>query len=96
MAEFTVTAAEMEKKAEEVGALNADLQSKASELTQIVLSLDSIWEGDAHDAFKTAYSKAQTALDKYSAAILKYSNALSEIAVDYDKTEAANTSIAQS
>lgn len=96
LAEFTVTSQTVATKAEELDKLNKDMLARASELTALVNSLDSIWEGDAHDAFKTEYEKSKNALANYSAMIAKYSASLSEIASEYAKTEASNVQIAQS
>lgn len=96
MAEFTVTTETLTQKAEELNKLSSDMTTKAAELTAIVSSLDSIWEGDAHDAFKGNFEKTRSALANYSAMIAKYCAALGEISGEYGKTEASNTQIAQS
>ena len=96
MAEFIVTAATLQQKSEELTKLNSDLLVKSNEMEELVASLDAIWEGDAHDAFKSSFEKTRVALEKYGAAISKYSVQLTEISNEYIKTEATNTELAQS
>lgn len=96
MAEFIVTTQTLLSKAEELTKMNTDLKEKTDGLNGLVASLDSVWEGEAHDEFKVAYDKSRIALDKLSIELSKYCVALSDISNDYAKTEANNIQIAQS
>lgn len=96
MAEFIVTGQTVKAKADDFMRYSSDVRTKAEELTALIASLDEIWEGDAHDAFKAAYEKNKIALENYAVILQKYSSALQDISNDYDVSESKNTQLANS
>lgn len=94
MAEFTVTASEVSKKAEELKALNGQYRTVIEELEAEAKTLKGMWEGPAHDAFEAAFSKDCIQMTNFYNAIEQYCVTLSEIAANYGNTENKNVSIA--
>lgn len=94
MAEFTVTSNQVRAKEGELQTLNASYKTKVDELEQIVNGLAAMWEGDAHDAFHSAFEKDKVQLWNFYNAIEKYCSTLLEIAQNYEKAEAANVATA--
>ena len=94
MAEFTVTSNQVKAKQGELQTLNNSYKSKIDELEQIVKGLDSMWEGDAHDAFHAAFEKDKVNLWNFYNAIEKYCQTLLVIAQNYEKAEEQNVQTA--
>ena len=100
MAEFTVTSNQVRAKEGELQNLNSSYKQKIDSLEQIVKGLDGMWEGDAHDAFKSsfakdaAFEKDKVNLWNFYNAIEKYCQTLLEIAQNYEKAEAKNVQTA--
>lgn len=90
MAEFTVTSNQVRAKEGELQTLNATYKSKVDALDQIVQGLKSMWEGDAHDAFHSAFEKDKVDMWNFYNAIEKYCATLLEIAQNYEKAEQQN------
>ena len=94
MAEFTVTASEVNNTAAQLKELNAKFKAATSELEAEVTRLATMWEGEAHDAFNTAFRKDKIKMDNFYNAIDKYCTTLSQVAANYAGTEAKNVTIA--
>ena len=94
MAEFTVTSNQVRAKEGELQNLNSSYKQKIDSLEQIVKGLDGMWEGDAHDAFHSAFERDKVNLWNFYNAIEKYCQTLLEIAQNYEKAEAKNVQTA--
>ena len=94
MAEFTVTAAEVNKKAAELQALNRKYLEAVQELEKEVDGLSGKWEGEAYTAFHNSFVKDSRQMYNFYNAIEQYCATLSEIAVNYSESEKRNVSTA--
>lgn len=91
---ITVTTAQLNSKASELRGQNTNLKTQIENLQTEEASLNSMWDGDANDAFHTAFSNDIAQMTSFYTAVENYCKALEQIAVQYDNTEAANQSIA--
>ena len=94
MAEFTVTASEVNKKAAELQALNRKYLEAVQELEKEVDGLSGKWEGEAYTAFHNSFVKDSRQMYNFYNAIEQYCVTLSEIAVNYNESEKRNVSTA--
>lgn len=91
---ITVTTATLNAKASELKQKNADFKKRVEELVTTENSLNSMWDGEANDAFHKAFQSDIQQMNNFYTAIEKYVASLQEIAKKYDETEKANLSIA--
>lgn len=81
-------------KANELKSLNSKFKEQVANLTSTESSLNSMWEGEAKEAFHKAFTSDVTQMEKFYTAIEKYVTALNQIAKEYEKAEKANTATA--
>lgn len=91
---ITVTTSTLKSKANELKSLNSKLKSHINSLRSGESSLNSMWDGEANDAFHKAFTKDATQMDNFYNAIEKYVQALQEIAKKYDAAEQKNVGTA--
>ena len=96
MAQIIVTPETLRTKASELRSQNAQLKQQIETLKSYASTLDSQWEGDAHDKFKTEFNKDSVQMTNFYNAIEQYCTKLEEIASKYKSTEATNTSVIHS
>ena len=96
MAEFTVTSSELTNKANELERLNNQLQQKIQFLESEEGSLNSMWEGDSHDAFSNHFKTDKIKTTLFHTEITKYISALRVIAAKYEAAERTNVATASS
>ena len=94
MAEFTVTATELNNKAGELERLNKSLEQKIQALEQENNSLASMWEGDAKEAFSTSFNADKAKMMLFNTEIGKYVASLRNIAAKYQAAESTNVATA--
>lgn len=94
MALIQVSAAELKAKAAELRNLNAQFKSQVGNLESQEQNLVGMWEGEARDAFHTAFNNDKTQMDNFYNLIEQYCVALENIAVQYERAEAQNVSTA--
>ena len=94
MAAFTVTAKELQAKAEELRNLNQQFKSEVSNLESVEGALSGMWEGEARDAFHNAFNSDKIQMDNFYNAIELYAVRLQEAASKYMQAEAPNVEIA--
>ena len=94
MAEIFVTASQLYSKAEELEQLNATLLSKVEELESQEANLSGMWEGEAKDAFHTAFSNDKTQMSNFYNWVTQYVAKVKEAAENYSVAESKNTQIA--
>lgn len=95
MAAFQVTSSGLKAKSNELRELNAQFKAQAGNLESQEGSLVSMWEGEARNAFDTAFKNDKAQMDNFYNLIEQYCAALDNIAAKYDMAEAQNASIAQ-
>lgn len=96
MAMIQVTAARLRRAAEELQNLNSQFNNKSEDLSGKEQALCQMWEGQAKDAFHTAFLRDGQQMDAFYQLIGQYVQALLEIAARYEEAEARNTEIAGS
>lgn len=94
MALIQVSAAELKAKAAELRNLNGQFKSQVGNLESQEQNLISMWEGEARDAFNTAFNNDKVQMDNFHNLIEQYCVALENIAVQYERAEAQNVSTA--
>ena len=90
---ITVTTATLKAKAEELRTTNSSLKTQIENLQTEEGTLNSMWDGDANDAFHAVFMNDLNQMTQFYNAIENYCTALEQIAAQYDSTEAANQSI---
>lgn len=94
MADFTVTAAVLAAQADELRNLNGTFKTEVEELVTSEMSLNSMWDGEANDAFHNAFMTDKAKMDEFYNLIMQYIEKLNSIAARYAQTEQTNTQIA--
>ena len=94
MANITVNTSTITNKAGELKTLNSSLKTQIEELTSTESALNSMWEGDANDAFHKAFTQDINQMNEFYNAIEKYITSLQEIVRVYEKAENANLNTA--
>ena len=91
---ITVTASQLIAQAEALEALNTNFRSAVENLDATENTLRGMWEGEANNAFHTAFQNDKTQMGNFYNAIEVYVMRLREIAARYQQAEAVNTEIA--
>lgn len=94
MALIQVTASQLKSKANELRSFNGQFKSQVGNLESQEASLASMWEGEAKNAFHTAFMNDKGQMDKFYELIEQYCQALETIAQKYEQAEAQNAQTA--
>jgi len=89
-----VSATQLIARANELKNLNAQLKNNIAELETTEETLRTMWEGEANDAFHTAFTSDKIQMTNFYNAIEIYIYRLLEIAAKYQQAEATNQEIA--
>lgn len=89
-----VTTSELRNKADELRGSNRELNKQIGNLQTEEASLNSMWDGEANDAFHNAFTSDIEQMSNFYNAVESYCAALERIAQQYDVTEQANQGIA--
>ena len=91
-----VNSSTIRKKACELKSLNKKFMSLVSTLKTTESTLNSMWDGEANDAFHKAFASDEKQMETFHGEIEKYASALESIATQYEKVEKVNVSMASS
>ncbi len=94
MAQIMVTPAELRSSASTLREYNVNFKTQVQNLETTETSLGSKWEGEAKQAFHTAFMNDKNFLDKFATLIEQYCGTLEEIAAKYEQAEAKNLNTA--
>lgn len=94
MAEFSVTITELKNRSESLTQMNGQFLSQVNGLIETESALNGMWEGEAKEAFHSAFSKDITQMNNFYNAIGQYVTALNNIIERYSAAEAQNVEIA--
>lgn len=94
MAQIRVTAAQLKNAATELRAKNVRFKSEVENMEATENSLNGMWEGEAKNAFHTAFTTDKGKMDVFSQEIEKYAQALETIAQKYEEAENQSINIA--
>ena len=90
MAEIKVTSGVLKEKASRLRQLNSQFKSQVSQLVSQESTLNGQWEGEARDAFHTAFMRDRQQWDRFSQVVEEYARALDKDADNYDRAERMN------
>ena len=90
-----VSTSQLITKANELKDLNARFRAEISALETEEQTLKGMWEGEANDAFHTAFTNDKIQMTNFYNAIELYVVRLSEIAAKYEQAESTNYDIAR-
>lgn len=96
MSSFQVSASDLREASNKFREANARFKTQVGNLAEQEGSLASMWEGEAKNAFHTAFMNDKGQMDNFYALIEQYCNQLDEMARMYEQAEAANTQTASS
>lgn len=94
MSFIQVTASELRNRATELKSLNSRFQTEIENLVSCQNNLNTMWEGEAKEAFNSAFSRDKGNLENFKSAIDQYVQALLVIASRYEEAEKKNLSVA--
>ena len=90
-----VTTTTVTKKAEELKTLNNQFKKQLTQLKSTERTLNSMWEGEANNAFHQAFERDVLKMEKFYQTIENYVMKLKEIVKSYEKAEKVNLNTAQ-
>lgn len=94
MSFIQVTAEELKNKATELSGLNGRFQTEIENLMNCQSNLNTMWEGEAKEAFNLAFMKDKANMDNFKNAMDQYIQALMVIAARYEEAEKRNVGVA--
>lgn len=94
MSFIQVTSTELRNSATELQGLNSKFQNEIENLMSCQSNLNTMWEGEAKEAFNSAFIKDKGNMDNFKTAIDQYIQALLTIAARYEEAEKRNVSVA--
>ena len=94
MALIRVTASQVRTTASQLRDYNSNFNSQVSKLQESEASLNSMWDGQANDAFHAAFTSDKEYMTQFYNLINKYCEALDQIATEYENAENVNTDTA--
>ena len=94
MSFIQVTSQELRAKADELNILNQKFATEVETMVSSQGNLNTMWEGDAKEAFNTAFNQDKAKFDNFKNAIEAYIQSLLGIAGKYEEAERRNYQIA--
>ncbi|MCD8012061.1 MAG: WXG100 family type VII secretion target [Lachnospiraceae bacterium] len=94
MSEIQVTSATLRSRADDLSQLNEQFKNAVNTLTEEEGALRAQFEGEASDAFHSAFTKDSIQMGNFYNAIADYVTKLIQIAEAYEKAEQTNVSTA--
>lgn len=92
--EIIVTAEQLKNQANALRELNERYQGMVSDLKAEEVALSDMWEGEAKNAFRSAFSRDADNMYRFYNAVNKYADVLDQMAAKYSQAEYTNTEIA--
>lgn len=96
MAEIKVTSGDLKNRASELRQLNSQFKKAVEDMTATEKQLIGMWDGEAKEAFNTAYTNDVSQMDVFYDTIEKYCQALEQNAAKYESAEQKNLDTASS
>ena len=95
MSKFQVTAAEMQAAIADLQEKNSTFKNNVSELEQTQQALRAQWQGDANNAFNSAFQRDKEQWATFSSLLDVYIQTLQTIKQTYEQAETTNAYTAQ-
>jgi WXG100 family type VII secretion target len=89
-----LTAQELQGAITELSANNGQFKNRVADLLNAQQKLAGMWQGDANNAFNTAFNNDKGQWDTFAQLMDKYIETLQTIKNTYETAEAANTQTA--
>jgi len=90
MSKILVTAAELTAAANQLADMNASFRTKVTEMAGLESELGGMWQGEANNAFRTAFNNDRDQWDTFAGVIDQYVQALNSAAQKYAEAEQTN------
>lgn len=87
MALIRVTAAQVKRTSEQLRSYNDHFNKRVGDLVSAEGKLSSMWDGEANDAFHTAFNNDKEYMMQFYNLINRYCEALDNIAAEYEAVE---------
>ena len=94
MSRYSLTAQELQGAITELSANNGQCKNRVADLLNAQQKLAGMWQGDANNAFNTAFNNDKGQWDTFAQLMDKYIETLQTIKNTYETAEAANTQTA--
>ncbi len=94
MALIRVTASQVRSTAEQLRTFNQNFNNQVNNLVSAEGNLNSMWDGQANDAFHAAFNNDKEYMTQFYNLINRYCEALDNIAAEYERAEAKAADIA--
>ena len=94
MSRYSLTAQELQGAITELSANNGQIKNRVADLLNAQQKLAGMWQGDANNAFNTAFNNDKGQWDTFAQLMDKYIETLQTIKNTYETAEAANTQTA--
>ena len=94
MALIRVTASQVRSTAEQLRTFNQNFNNQVNNLVSAEGNLNSMWDGQANDAFHAAFNNDKEDMTQFYNLINRYCEALDNIAAEYERAEAKAADIA--
>jgi|InofroStandDraft_1065614.scaffolds.fasta_scaffold35817_3 WXG100 family type VII secretion target len=95
MAQIRVTASQVRSAATSLRDYNQNFSVQVQKLQDSEGSLNSMWEGQAKEAFHIAFTSDKEYMEQFHTLVTKYCEALDNIAIEYENAEKLNTETAK-
>lgn len=95
MAQIRVTASQVRSTATSLREYNQNFSTQVQNLQDSEASLNSMWEGQAKEAFHAAFTSDKEYMTQFHALVERYCAALDNIATEYENAEKLNTETAK-
>ena len=95
MAQYTVTASDMQRVINELTSANDEFKNRVNELEAAQQELSSQWQGDANTAFNNAFQNDKGQWTTFASLIDQYVQTLSTILQTYQTAEQTNAETAR-
>ena len=82
-----VTPEQLRSASGEFSSTNGQIRTITGEMISLVNSLNSVWSGEAADAFKTKFNQLNDDIERIYRMIDEHVKDLQEMAAEYDKAE---------
>ena len=94
MAEIRVTPSELRQKSDTLKGLNQKFKAEVDKMIGYEQRMSDMWEGEARNAFHTAFNNDRQKMDRFYQNIELYVQALLTNAEKYEEAEQKNTATA--
>ena len=96
MSQMTISAAQLEAKKERLSALSRTMNTQIGQLEQVGNSLDTMWEGEAKEAYKKSLKTDLAQIKLFFTIVSAMLTILEKIIALYKKMESQNIATANS